>query len=81
MPNNPKNNTIDQMYLFNLHVRGCDKKVFQVPKSNVMVTRGAKAREKTLSITELEIKQGSEEAFMKQATEKLIDSVRKSNSR
>jgi uncharacterized protein YggU (UPF0235/DUF167 family) len=69
------------MYLFNLHVRGCDKKVFQVPKSNVMVTRGAKAREKTLSITELEIKQGSEEAFMKQATEKLIDSVRKSNSR
>lgn len=52
-----------------------------MPKSNVMVTRGAKAREKTLSITELEIKQGSEEAFMKQATEKLIDSVRKSNSR
>ncbi|KAJ5378741.1 hypothetical protein N7509_011860 [Penicillium cosmopolitanum] len=55
--------------------------VFQVPKSNVTVTRGAKAREKTLSITELEIKHGSEEAFMKQATQNLIDSFAHLNTR
>lgn len=56
-------------------------KVLKVPKSNVGVIRGVKAREKTLSITDLNITQGSEEAFLQEATEKLIKAVKKSHSK
>lgn len=49
--------------------------IFQVPKSTVKITRGAKARAKTLYITELAIGNDSEEAFLQKAMQKLIDAA------
>ncbi|OOF92176.1 hypothetical protein ASPCADRAFT_408768 [Aspergillus carbonarius ITEM 5010] len=45
--------------------------VFQVPKSNVEVIRGLKSREKTLTITNLDIGSQSEDEFLQQARGKL----------
>jgi len=46
----------------------------KVPKSTVEVIRGAKAREKTLCITDLSI--GDAEAFLQQATQALVDATK-----
>ncbi|KAJ5317948.1 hypothetical protein N7508_002456 [Penicillium antarcticum] len=50
--------------------------IFKVPKSNVEVTRGAKSKNKTLSVVDLELGDESEDAFLKRATQKLIDAIR-----
>ncbi|KAJ5586352.1 hypothetical protein N7450_006139 [Penicillium hetheringtonii] len=55
--------------------------VLKVPKSNVGVIRGLKAREKVLAITDLNLTQGSEEVFLQEATEKLMKAVKKSRSK
>lgn len=52
-----------------------------MPKSNVGVIRGLKAREKVLAITDLNLTQGSEEVFLQEATEKLMKAVKKSRSK
>ncbi|KAJ5337297.1 uncharacterized protein N7506_005319 [Penicillium brevicompactum] len=47
--------------------------IFKVPKSSVGVIRGAKSREKTLCIADLEI--DSEEAFLQRATKSPQDAI------
>ncbi|KAJ5921231.1 hypothetical protein N7466_009557 [Penicillium verhagenii] len=54
--------------------------VFQVPKSTVEVIRGAKARQKTLCITELSIGD-DQEAFLQQATQALVNATERKHSR
>jgi len=49
--------------------------IFQVPKSNVEVIRGTKARAKTLCIADLTIGNDSEEGFLQKAMQKLVDSA------
>lgn len=50
--------------------------IFQVPKSNVEVIRGAKARAKTLCLTNLAIGTDSEEVFLQKSMQKVIDAAR-----
>ncbi|KAJ5908417.1 hypothetical protein N7495_001099 [Penicillium taxi] len=50
--------------------------VLKVPKSSVEVLRGAKSREKVLCIADVDIGD-SEEAFLQQTTQRLIDASRK----
>ncbi|KAJ5665090.1 uncharacterized protein N7477_007538 [Penicillium maclennaniae] len=59
----------------NLAVSQIFAEIFQVPKSNVEVLRGAKARAKTLCITELTIGNDSEELFLKKSMQRLIDAA------
>ena len=54
--------------------------VFDVPKSSVEVIRGAKTREKTLSIADLDI-DNSEEIYLQHATQKLLDAIEEKNKR
>lgn len=54
--------------------------VFDVPKSSVEVIRGAKTREKTLSIADLDI-DNSEEIYLQHATQKLLDVIEEKNDR
>ncbi|KAJ5573639.1 uncharacterized protein N7459_008066 [Penicillium hispanicum] len=61
----------------NLAVAQILAEVFKVPKSSVEVIRGAKAREKTLCITGLCIGNQSEEGFLQQAFQKLVDATEK----
>lgn len=49
--------------------------LFNVPKSNVAVIRGAKARDKTLSINDLDLGGDSEEAFLEKARRRLDEAV------
>lgn len=51
--------------------------LFNVPKSNVAVIRGAKARDKTLSINDLDLGGDSEEAFLEKARRRLDEAVLK----
>lgn len=54
--------------------------VFDVPKSSVEVIRGAKTREKTLCIADLDI-DNSEEIYLQHATQKLLDAIEEKNKR
>ncbi|KAJ5805811.1 uncharacterized protein N7503_003413 [Penicillium pulvis] len=63
----------------NLAVSQIIAEVLKVPKSTVEVIRGAKAREKTLRITDLRI--DDEAAFLQQATQALIDATEIKHSR
>lgn len=47
--------------------------IFKVPKSNVAVIRGAKAREKTVCIADLAIGNEGDEAFLRRARQRLVD--------
>lgn len=49
----------------------------QGPESNVEMIRGAKSREKTICITGLTIGHDGEDAFLQQASQKLIDASEK----
>ncbi|KAJ5134632.1 hypothetical protein N7448_000348 [Penicillium atrosanguineum] len=59
----------------NLAVSQIFAEIFQVPKSNVEVIRGAKARAKTLCLTDLAIGNDSEEAFLQKSMQRLIDAA------
>ncbi|KAJ5562840.1 hypothetical protein N7535_002715 [Penicillium sp. DV-2018c] len=50
--------------------------IFKVPKSSVEVIRGAKSREKTLCIADLEIGDGDEEAYLQRATQLLQAAIK-----
>ncbi|KAH8430459.1 DUF167 domain-containing protein [Aspergillus melleus] len=49
--------------------------VFQVPKSSVEVTRGLKSRDKTVSISDLDIGSEGEDGFLQKARKKLEEAI------
>ncbi|CAI7599251.1 unnamed protein product [Penicillium discolor] len=51
----------------NIAVSHVIAKIFKVPKSSVQVIRGAKSREKTLCVADLEIGDNGEEAYLQRA--------------
>ena len=51
--------------------------VFNVPRSNVQLVRGGKAREKTLCVTEIQLVDQDEDGFLQQAMKKLVDAIKK----
>ncbi|KAJ5343103.1 uncharacterized protein N7506_002927 [Penicillium brevicompactum] len=59
----------------NLAVSQVLAEIFKVPKTSVSVIRGAKSREKTLSIADLKI--DSEDAFLQRATQVLQEAIKK----
>ncbi|KAI9924454.1 hypothetical protein ASPWEDRAFT_23504 [Aspergillus wentii DTO 134E9] len=59
----------------NLAVSRVFAELFNVPKSNVGVIRGAKGRDKTLSIEDLDIGTEGEEGFLKKARRRLEGAV------
>ncbi|KAJ5099796.1 hypothetical protein N7532_006797 [Penicillium argentinense] len=65
----------------NLAVSQIIAAIFRVPKSNVEVIRGAKTREKTLCIADLNIGDDGEEVFIQQATRKLVEATVKRGSK
>ncbi|KAJ5345293.1 hypothetical protein N7452_003297 [Penicillium brevicompactum] len=58
----------------NLAVSQVLAEIFKVPKTSVSVIRGAKSREKTLCIADLEI--DSEDAFLQHATQVLQEAIK-----
>lgn len=52
--------------------------VFDVPKSSVEVILGAKTREKTLCIADLDVG-NSEETYLQRATQKILDAIEEKN--
>ncbi|CDM29467.1 hypothetical protein DTO013E5_5197 [Penicillium roqueforti] len=59
----------------NMAVSRVFAEIFNVPKSNVGIIRGAKSREKTLCVADLEIGDDGEEAYLQRATQILKDAV------
>ncbi|KAL2219876.1 YggU family protein [Thermoascus aurantiacus ATCC 26904] len=59
----------------NMAVERVFAELFNVPKSNVAVIRGAKARDKTLSINDLDLGGDSEETFLEKARRRLDEAV------
>ncbi|KAJ5851618.1 uncharacterized protein N7529_011003 [Penicillium soppii] len=53
--------------------------IFKIPKSSVGVIRGAKSRDKTLCVSDLEIGD-SKEAILQSATQMLLDAVKTRHS-
>jgi uncharacterized protein YggU (UPF0235/DUF167 family) len=49
--------------------------IFDVPKSNAGVIRGLKSRDKTLSITDLDIGKDGEEQFLERARQRLEEAI------
>ncbi|KAG0155806.1 hypothetical protein PDIDSM_2979 [Penicillium digitatum] len=60
----------------NIAVSHVFAEIFKVPKSSVQVIRGAKSREKTLCVADLEIGDDGEEAYLQRATQILEAAVR-----
>ncbi|KAJ5470163.1 hypothetical protein N7530_007520 [Penicillium desertorum] len=60
----------------NIAVSHIFAEIFKVPKSSVEVIRGAKSREKTVRVADLEIGDDGEEAYLQRATQKLKAAVK-----
>ncbi|KAJ5165346.1 uncharacterized protein N7500_007176 [Penicillium coprophilum] len=64
----------------NIAVSHIFAEIFKVPKSSVEVIRGAKSREKTLCVTDLQIGNDGEEAYLQRATQRLEAAVKTRDS-
>lgn len=64
----------------NIAVSHIFAEIFKVPKSSVQVIRGAKSREKTLCVSDLEIGDDGEEAYLQRAIQILEAAVKTRNS-
>ncbi|KAJ5795062.1 hypothetical protein N7457_001661 [Penicillium paradoxum] len=64
----------------NIAVSHVFAEIFKVPKSSVEVIRGAKSREKTLCVADLEIGDAGEEAYLQRATQILQAAIKTRNS-
>ncbi|KAJ5360644.1 hypothetical protein N7517_009835 [Penicillium concentricum] len=64
----------------NIAVSHIFAEIFKVPKSSVEVIRGAKSREKTVCVADLEIGDDGEEAYLQRATQRLEAAVKTRDS-
>ncbi|KAJ5512358.1 hypothetical protein N7463_001910 [Penicillium fimorum] len=64
----------------NIAVSHIFAEIFKVPKSSVAVIRGAKSREKTVCVADLDIGDDGEEAYLQRATQRLEAAVKTRDS-